>query len=156
MKPLLKFFNYFPLQGVRVYDPGKGVSDHLESESRCLPHVSHYLLNTGNWGYYRRQVICPTFPWISCSCPYLCCCCCSVALSCSILWYPMDCSTPGFPVLLHLPELAQTQGLWIGDAIQHLVLCHPLLLLPSIFPSIRVFSNELVLRIRWPKKIRNY
>ena len=56
---------------------------------------------------------------------------------------PMDCSTPGFPVHHQLPELAQTHV--------HLILCHPLLLLPSIFPSIRVFSNESVLHIRWPK-----
>ena len=58
---------------------------------------------------------------------------------------PMNCSTPGFPVLHILPELAQTHVHWVGDAIQpsnHLILYHPLLLLPSVFPSIRVFSNE--------------
>ena len=61
----------------------------------------------------------------------------SVAKSCQTLCNPMDCSMPGFPVLHHLPELAQTQVHWIGDAIQP---SHPLLppLLPSIFPSIRV------------------
>ena len=48
------------------------------------------------------------------------------------------------------PELAQTHVLWVGDAVQLSQLCHPLLLLPSIFPSIRVFSNESVLHIRWP------
>ena len=63
----------------------------------------------------------------------------------------MDCDTPGFPVLHHLPELAQIHVHWVSDAIHHLVLCSPLLLLPSIFPSIRVFSNESVLCIRWPK-----
>ena len=62
----------------------------------------------------------------------------------------MDCSTPGCPVLHHLPELVHTHVHCIGDAI-HLVLCCPLLFLPSIFPSIRVFLNELALRIRWPK-----
>ena len=62
----------------------------------------------------------------------------------------MDCSTPGFPVL-HLPELAQTHVHWVGDAIQPSILCRPLLLLPSIFPRIRVFSSESVLLIRWPK-----
>ena len=56
-------------------------------------------------------------------------------------------STPGFPVHHQLLELAQTHVHQIGDAI----LCGPLLLLPSIFPSIRVFSNESVLHIRWPK-----
>ena len=64
---------------------------------------------------------------------------------------PMECSTPGPPVLHHLPELAQTPVCWISSAIHHLVLCHPLLLLPSIFPSIRVFSNESAFHIRWPK-----
>ena len=54
----------------------------------------------------------------------------------------MDCGTPGFPVHRQLPELTQTHV--------HLV-WHPLLLLPSIFPSIGIFSNESALRIRWPK-----
>ena len=62
-----------------------------------------------------------------------------------------DCSTPGFPVHLQLPELSQTHVHQLGDGINHLILCHPLLLLPSIFPSIRVFSDESVLRIGWPK-----
>ena len=58
--------------------------------------------------------------------------------------------TPGFPAHHQLLELAQTRVHWVGDAIQCLILCHPLLL-PSIFPSIRVFSSESVLHIRWPK-----
>ena len=62
----------------------------------------------------------------------------------------MDCSMPGLPVHQRLLELAQTHGHQVGDAI-HLILCCPLLLLPSVFPSIRVFSNELVFCIRWPK-----
>ena len=74
----------------------------------------------------------------------------SVAQSCLILSDPMDCSIPGFPVLHQLLELAQTHVHRVGDAT-HLILCHPLLFLPSIFPSIRVFSNESVLLIRWPK-----
>ena len=64
---------------------------------------------------------------------------------------PMDCSTPGFPVHHQLPEFAQTLVHWVGDAIQS---SHPLLsplLLPSVFPSIRVFSSESVLHIREPK-----
>ena len=64
---------------------------------------------------------------------------------------PMDCSTSDFPVLHHLPEFAQTPVNWVDDAIQP---SHPLSS-PSppapIFPSIRVFSNVLVLHIRWPK-----
>ena len=63
----------------------------------------------------------------------------------------MDCSTLGFPILHHLPGFAQTHVHWVSDAINHLILFHLLLLLPSIFPSIRVFSNELALCIRWPK-----
>ena len=74
----------------------------------------------------------------------------SVTQSCLTLCDPVDCSTPGFLVHHQLPELAQTQVHQVGDAIYHLILCHPLLLLPSLFPSIRVFSNESVLHIRWP------
>ena len=76
----------------------------------------------------------------------------SVAQSCPALCDPMDCSMPGLPVHHQLLKLAQTPVHWVDDAIaNHLILCHPLLLLPSVFPSIRVFSNESVLRIRWPK-----
>ena len=63
----------------------------------------------------------------------------------------MDCSTPNVPVLHYLPELAQTHVYWIGDAIQP---SHPLPSpspLPSILLSIRIFSNESVFLIRWPK-----
>ena len=59
----------------------------------------------------------------------------------------MYCSAPGCPVLHYLLEFAQTQVM----PFNHLILCRPLLLQPSIFPSIRVFSNELALHIRWPK-----
>ena len=75
----------------------------------------------------------------------------SVTQLCQTLCDRMDCSTPGFPVHHQLPELAQTLIYGVSDAIQPLILCHPLLLPPSIFPSIRVFSNEPVLSIRWPK-----
>ena len=75
---------------------------------------------------------------------------CSVTKFCTTLCDPMDCSMPGFPVLYHLPEFAQTHVHWVGDDI-HLVLCYSLLLLPSVFPSIRVFSSESALCIRWPK-----
>ena len=65
----------------------------------------------------------------------------------------MDCSTPGFPVLHHLPEAAQThiQSVELMMPFIHLILCHPLLLSPSIFPGIMVFFNESVLHIRWTK-----
>ena len=63
----------------------------------------------------------------------------------------MDCSTPGLPVHHQLPEFTETHVHLVGDAFQPLILCHPLLLLPSIIPSIRVFLNESVECIRWPK-----
>ena len=62
----------------------------------------------------------------------------------------MDCSTPGLPIRHQLPELTQALSIKSVTPSNHL-LCHLLLLLPSIFPSIRVFSNESVLPIRWPK-----
>ena len=74
----------------------------------------------------------------------------SVTQLCPTLCDPLDCSTPGFPVHHQFPEFTQTHAHWVGDAIQP---SHPLLspsAPPSIFPSIRVFSNELVLHIRWP------
>ena len=75
----------------------------------------------------------------------------SVAQSCLTLCNPMDCSTPGFPVHHQLPEPTQTHVHCISDTVQP---SHPLLSPSppaSIFPSIRVFSNESVLHIRWPK-----
>ena len=64
---------------------------------------------------------------------------------------PTDYGTPGFPVLHHLLEFTQTHVHGVSDAIRHLILYCPLLLLPSIFPSNRVCSHESVLCIRWPK-----
>ena len=105
----------------------------------------------------------------------------SVAQSCPTLCSPMNRSTPGLLVYHQLLELTQTHAHRVGDAIQpshpllplsppapnpsrirvfsiesvmpssHLILCRPLLLLPPIPPSIRVFSNESALHIRWPK-----
>ena len=63
----------------------------------------------------------------------------------------MDCSTPGFPVHHQLQEFTQTRVHRVGDAIQPSHSLSSLLLLPSNFPSIRVFSNESTLCIRWPK-----
>ena len=77
--------------------------------------------------------------------------CCSAAQSCLILCNLVDCSTLGFPVLHHLLELAQTQVHCVRDASNHLILHHPLFFLPSMFPSIRVFSNKSPLYSRWPK-----
>ena len=74
----------------------------------------------------------------------------SVTQLCLILCDPTECSTPGFPVHHQTPELTQAHVHRVSDAI-HLIFCHPLLLLPSIFPSIRVFSKKSVLCIRWPE-----
>ena len=63
----------------------------------------------------------------------------------------MDCSTPGFPVHHQLPEFGQIRSIKSMMTSNHLSLCRLLLLLPSIFPSIRDFSNEWALGIRWPK-----
>ena len=63
----------------------------------------------------------------------------------------MDCSTPGIPVLHHLLSLLKLLSIESIMPSDHLTLCHPLLLLPSIFPSIMVFSNESALHIRWSK-----
>ena len=75
----------------------------------------------------------------------------SFAWSCPILCEPISCSTPSFSVLNHLPELAQTMSIVSVMPFNHLILWHALFLLPSIFPSIRVFSSESAHCIRWPK-----
>ena len=90
-----------------------------------------------------RLVSCHSFPDSSSSS--------SVSQLCLTLCDLMYCSTPSLPVHHQPPEFAQTHVHWVSDAIQP---SHPLsspLLLPSIFLSIRVFSNESVLHIRWPK-----
>ena len=81
-----------------------------------------------------------------------CSCCHSLVKSCPAHCNPMDCSTAGFPGL-HSPSRSLLVCMSTESAMpsNHLIFCHPLLLLPSIFPSIKVFSNELALRIRWPK-----
>ena len=78
-------------------------------------------------------------------------CCCSVAQSCLTLCDPMNCSTRdslSFTIFTSLFKLMSIESMMPSN---HLILCRPLLLLPSIFPSSRVFSNESALCIRWPK-----
>ena len=95
--------------------------------------TTYYLLVTSNFSLYL---------WV----------CYLVIKSCLTLLDPRNCNTPGFPVLHCLPKFVQTQTLSIESVMpsNHLTLCHPLIL-PSIFPSIRVFSNESTPCIRWPK-----
>ena len=78
-------------------------------------------------------------------------CCCSAAQSCLTLCDPMDYSTPHFSDLHYLGSLLKLVLIEAMMPSNHLILCHPLLLLPSIFPSMRGFSNKLALCIRWPK-----
>ena len=117
---------------------GEGQQDKLYNIYKliCYSHLIPIILTSQLYNIFWR--LNPLFSLVTQSCPTLC--------------GPMDCSTPGLPVHHQLPELTQTHVHQIGDAIQpsHL-LCRPLLLLPSIFLSIRVFSNESVLCIRWPK-----
>ena len=84
--------------------------------------------------------------------PLNCCCCCSVAKSCPIPCDPMDCSTLqaplSFTISLSLLRLTSIESVMPSN---HLSLCCPLLLLPSVFPSIRVFSKESAFCIRLPK-----
>ena len=70
---------------------------------------------------------------------------------CPTLCDPMDCSTPDFPVLCYLPDFVQTHVHWVGNATHLSHPLHPLLLLPSIFPNIRVFPSDSASCIRWPK-----
>ena len=75
----------------------------------------------------------------------------SVTQSCPTLRDTMNRSTPGLPVHYQLPEFTQTHVHRVSDPSSHLILCRPLLLLPPIPPSIKVFSNESTLCMRWPK-----
>ena len=99
-------------------------------------HLSHSLLPTPP----------PCVPYVCISIQFS-----SVAQSCLTLFDPMGCSTPGFPVHHQLPGSPKLMCIESVMPSSHFILCHALLLLPSIFPSIRVFSNESALHIRWPK-----
>ena len=89
---------------------------------------------------------------IRASSPCLCACAhTSVAQACLTLCDLMDCSTPGLPVPTNSSSLLKLLSIESVMPSNHLILCHPLLLPPPIFPRFRVFSNESVLCIRWPK-----
>ena len=76
---------------------------------------------------------------------------CSVTQSCPTLCKPVDCSTPGFPSITNSQSLLKLISIESVMPPNRLILCRHLLLLPSIFPSTRVFSNVSVIRVRWPK-----
>ena len=82
---------------------------------------------------------------------YIWCCCCSVARSCLTPCDPMDYSTPGFPVLHYLLHFAQTHVHWAVTSSNHLILCHHLLLLPSIFSQHQGLFPWVGSSIRWPR-----
>ena len=115
---------YFVKQVSREFWSTSGTSSVLE-DFRPKPVVNYILLSSA-----AKEPFLDSFSF--------CCCCCLVARLCLTLCDPMDCSTPGFPVLHYLLEFAQIHVHWVGDS-NDLILCHPLLLLPSIFPTIRVF-----------------
>ena len=75
----------------------------------------------------------------------------SVAQSCPTLCNPMNCSTPALSSITNSQSSLRLMSIELVMLSNHPILCHPLPLPPSIFPSIRVFSNESVLCIRWPK-----
>ena len=75
----------------------------------------------------------------------------SVTQLCPTLCNPMDYSMPGSPAITNSRSLLKLMSIELVTASNRLILCRPLLLLPSILPSIRLFSNEKVLHIRWPK-----
>ena len=75
----------------------------------------------------------------------------SVAQLCPTLCDPMDCSMPASLSIINSQSLFKFMSAELVMPSNHLILCHSLLSLPSIFSSIRVFSNESVLHIRWPK-----
>ena len=107
------------------------------------------MTRTGKWKFTTIGLtLCAvTKCYLKVKCDYFCC---SVSKSCLTLYDPMNCSTLGFPVLYYLTllSLLKLKPIELMMPCNHLMLCQPLLLLPSIFPSIRVFSNELALHIR--------
>ena len=79
--------------------------------------------------------------WHICS---MCCCCCSIAKSCPISCNAMTCSMPGFPTFIMSPSLLSILGIESVIPFNHLILCHPILLLASVFPRIRSFPVSLL------------
>ena len=135
------------------------------SHTPATSHTNHFTICCGHqlhtgWGQVFPETVgkhllglasCPGAALSSCGRVLEGPCCHSDSQSCSTLCDPVDYSTPGFPVLHYLPELVKLMSIELVMPSNHLILCHPLLFLPSIFPSIRVFSKETNLTIRWPK-----
>ena len=98
-----------------------------------------------------RDSVHPCFPPSKEGLDLFCCCHCSVFKLCPTLCDSVDSSTPGIPVLHYFPGCAKPRVLWVGDATQPSHPLSPLVLLPSIFPSIIIFFKKSTLHIRWPK-----
>ena len=89
--------------------------------------------------------------WSTLESPLGCLCCCSVAKSCPTLCNPVDCSKPGFLSFTIFRSLLKLMSIDFVILSNHLIFCCPLLLLPSVFPSVRAFFTESALCIIWPK-----
>ena len=121
------------VRGTKKYS--NGIPVLITYQSKLIPHQVHYQVNHQAVTMFKEKV---KFS--------------SVAQSCLTLCGPMNCSMPGLPVHYQLPESKlKPMSIESVKPSNHLILCHPLFLLPSIFPSIRVFSNESALHIRCPK-----
>ena len=124
---------------------GQAALEHLKGGCSLLKRVAKTHLQDSVWGKKRNV------NYLITKFKILIICCCSVAKLYPTLYNPMDCSTSGFPVPQLSPGIcSHSCPLSQLMSSNHLILYH-LLLLPSIFPNIRVFSNESALRIRWPK-----
>ena len=86
---------------------------------------------------------------ICCCC--CCYCCCTVTKSCPTLWTSWTAACRASLSITNSQSLLKLMSIELVMPSNHLILCRPLLLLPSIFPSIRIFSSELALHIRWPE-----
>ena len=121
------------LQSMGLQRVGHDWATSLASLTAC--YICHYVL----------CIFSIKTPWEQ----FILCCCCSVACRTlrphGLLHTRLPCP---FTVFQSLPKLMSIESMM---PVNHLILCHSLLLLPSIFPSIRAFSNELALHIRWPK-----
>ena len=119
---------------------------HTLGDSSFWKSLGHLVAKIHSWSHEISL-------WRVNSCSHIAFVTLRVQFSCSVVSDSLrpHCSTPGLPVYHHLLELAQTHVHRVGDAIHHLILCRPLLLLPSVFPTIRVFSSVSVFHIRWPK-----
>ena len=98
---------------------------------------SHFWSITSSVSMFVNRSYNLQFSWVTQSCPTHC--------------DPMNRSTPGLPVHHQLPEFTQTHVIELVMPSSHLILCRPLLLLPPVPLSIRVFSNESTLRLKWSK-----